>query len=107
MPSPSSITLISFMPDSSMLTWISEAPASMEFSISSLTTELGRSTTSPAAILFCIFGSRIFILVIMIILYHAGQFGKLLQPFKRRQSVHIHRLHRLDHVLRVPARGAL
>ena len=37
-------------PPDSMETVIWVAPASMEFSISSLTTEAGRSTTSPAAI---------------------------------------------------------
>ena len=49
-PSPSSSTRISFLPPSSMVTAIRVAPASSAFSTSSLTTEAGRSTTSPAAI---------------------------------------------------------
>ena len=52
MPQPLSVTRMSFLPPSS--SWISMrvAPASMEFSTSSLTTDAGRSITSPAAILF-------------------------------------------------------
>jgi hypothetical protein len=43
--------LIRFLPPESISTRISSAPASREFSINSLTTDAGRSTTSPAAIL--------------------------------------------------------
>ena len=50
MPAPSSRTLIRALPPSTRSTRISEAPASREFSTSSLTTETGLSTTSPAAI---------------------------------------------------------
>src|SRR6267378_2435069 len=50
MPSPSSSTRMSFLPPSSTVTAIRRAPASIEFSTSSLMTEAGRSTTSPAAI---------------------------------------------------------
>ena len=50
MPLPLSLTSISLTPPDSMETVIWVAPASMEFSISSLATEAGRSTTSPAAI---------------------------------------------------------
>src|SRR5688500_10025821 len=50
MPQPSSLTRISFLPPSSRATSMTLAPASMEFSTSSFTTEDGRSTTSPAAI---------------------------------------------------------
>ena len=50
MPAPSSLTRTSWMPPSSrsMRTWL--APASSAFSTSSLTTDAGRSMTSPAAI---------------------------------------------------------
>ena len=51
MPQPSSLTEINARPPSRMRTWIEVAPASMLFSTSSLTTDAGRSTTSPAAIL--------------------------------------------------------
>jgi hypothetical protein len=50
MPSPSSSTRISFLPPSSTAIAMRRAPASSAFSTSSLTTEAGRSTTSPAAI---------------------------------------------------------
>src|SRR6188768_2191950 len=51
-PSPSSSTRTCFLPPSS--TWMAMrlAPASIAFSTSSLTTDAGRSTTSPAAIWF-------------------------------------------------------
>src|SRR3954465_1403072 len=49
-PSPSSSTRISFLPPSSTAMLMRRAPASSAFSTSSLTTEAGRSTTSPAAI---------------------------------------------------------
>src|SRR5262249_28446950 len=51
-PSPSSLTRINRRPPDSTATSIRRAPASIEFSISSLTMDAGRSTTSPAAILF-------------------------------------------------------
>ena len=50
MPHPSSETRMSASPASSNSTIILVAPASSEFSTSSLTTDAGRSTTSPAAI---------------------------------------------------------
>jgi len=43
---------------------ISSAPASREFSMSSLTTDSGRFTTSPAAILLDKFGGNIFIFLL-------------------------------------------
>src|SRR3954464_6647181 len=52
MPQPSSTTWIRLRPPSLSVTSIRRAPASMAFSTSSLTTEAGRSTTSPAAIWF-------------------------------------------------------
>ncbi len=51
-PQPSSSTRTSSLPPALSSTAISPAPASMAFSTSSLTTESGRSITSPAAILW-------------------------------------------------------
>jgi hypothetical protein len=50
MPQPSSATAMNSRPPSRTSTRMREAPASIAFSTSSLTTEAGRSTTSPAAI---------------------------------------------------------
>src|SRR6266487_2092810 len=50
MPAPSSLTRIRLFPPSSMSMRIALAPASSAFSISSFTTDAGRSTTSPATI---------------------------------------------------------
>ena len=50
MPLPSSRTRISLVPPCSTSTLIWRAPASSAFSSNSLSTEAGRSTTSPAAI---------------------------------------------------------
>src|SRR5713101_6153606 len=52
MPWPPSMTRIMRLPPASTSTRIVFAPASSAFSRSSLTTDAGRSTTSPAAILF-------------------------------------------------------
>jgi len=60
-PLPLSVILICFFPPSTMSITICVAPASMEFSINSLVTEEGLSTTSPAAILFIVKSSNIFI----------------------------------------------
>ena len=49
-PSPLSSTMIRNLPPSVRDTRIRVAPASRAFSVSSLTAEAGRSTTSPAAI---------------------------------------------------------
>ena len=49
-PCPSSITVISVFPPLAIPTEIDLAPASSAFSTNSLTTDAGRSTTSPAAI---------------------------------------------------------
>ena len=57
-PQPSSCTRISRRPPSRTSTRISPAPASRLFSISSLTTDAGRSTTSPAAIWFATSAER-------------------------------------------------
>ena len=58
-PHPSSRTLISLIPPCSTSTSTRCAPASRLFSQSSLSTEAGRSTTSPAAIWFASCGLRI------------------------------------------------
>jgi hypothetical protein len=50
MPTPSSTTRMSLRPPSSISTVMRRAPASREFSTSSLTTWAGRTMTSPAAI---------------------------------------------------------
>ena len=50
-PHPLSMTLTSVLPASPMMTLMELAPASTAFSISSFTTEEGRPTTSPAAII--------------------------------------------------------
>src|SRR5450755_2256077 len=57
MPQPSSATSISFIPPPRTRTAIRVAPASSAFSTSSLTTERGRSMTSPAAIWPIVSGS--------------------------------------------------
>ena len=49
-PWPSSTTVMAAVPPAAISTEMDEAPASIAFSISSLTTLSGRSTTSPAAI---------------------------------------------------------
>jgi hypothetical protein len=61
MPLPLSVRRISVLPPSRISTLTSVAPASMELSISSLTTDAGRSTTSPAAILAATLGSNTWI----------------------------------------------
>ena len=58
MPHPSSWTETSLRPPCVIATRMFAAPASMEFSTSSLTTDAGRSTTSPAAILFATWSGR-------------------------------------------------
>ena len=58
-PQPSSVTRISRRPPLSTSIRRCDAPASSEFSSSSLTTEAGRSTTSPAAILLATSSERI------------------------------------------------
>ena len=56
-PVPSSITRIMRLPPDSVSIRIDRAPASSAFSSSSFTTDAGRSTTSPAAILFATFSA--------------------------------------------------
>src|SRR5208337_2907874 len=49
---------MNFLPPASTLTRMRRAPASSAFSSNSLTTDAGRSTTSPAAILLATFSER-------------------------------------------------
>src|SRR5580658_6864094 len=58
MPHPSSAMRISRRPPFSISTRMLVEPASSEFSSSSFTTDAGRSTTSPAAILFATWSER-------------------------------------------------
>src|SRR5712691_4392158 len=58
MPQPLSAMRIILRPPASTSTRRESAPASREFSRSSLTTDAGRSTTSPAAILFATWSGR-------------------------------------------------
>ena len=58
MPQPSSATRIRDIPPWAISTVTAPAPASMAFSISSLTTLAGRSTTSPAAMRSATWGSN-------------------------------------------------
>ena len=65
MPWPSSDTTISVWPPSRITASMRVAPASMAFSTSSLTTEAGRSTTSPAAMrLMTVSGRRRMVTVV-------------------------------------------
>ena len=61
-PQPLSVTRRKVMPPSRSSTVTLEAPASTAFSTSSLTTEAGRSTTSPAAMRLAIWGGSCVIL---------------------------------------------
>ena len=63
-PSPSSVTIISSIPALRSSITILLAPASIEFSVSSLTIEASFSITSPAAILFAKLSLITFILLI-------------------------------------------
>ena len=58
MPQPLSVTRRKVMPPSRISTVTLDAPASTAFSRSSLTTDAGRSTTSPAAIRLAIWGDN-------------------------------------------------
>ena len=61
MPAPSSLTRIEVLPAPRTSMVILRAPASSAFSTSSLTTEEGRSITSPAAIASATSGDSIWI----------------------------------------------
>ena len=58
MPQPLSVIWISFLPPASTWTLMRVEPASSAFSRSSLTTDAGRSTISPAAILLATASER-------------------------------------------------
>src|SRR5438067_2097313 len=100
-PSPSSTTSIRPCPAASILTWIRDAPASIAFSTSSLTTAAGRSTTSPAAMPSATVAGRIVI--------RAGSRPvsardmlslpriELFQCFARRQALQVELLELGDH----------
>src|SRR5689334_22166628 len=77
MPHPLSEIWISFFPPASTLILMRVAPASREFSSNSLTTEAGRSTTSPAAILLATVSERTWILPI------GGQWRVVSGQFRR------------------------
>ncbi len=66
MPTPLSATRIYVIPPSTISIAIAVLCASIEFSTSSFITEAGRSTTSPAAILFDISLSNTIILLISV-----------------------------------------
>ena len=59
MPQPLSVTRIRLRPPALISTRICVLPASIEFSISSLQADAGRSTTSPAAILLATASAKI------------------------------------------------
>ncbi len=84
MPLPLSWIRISFLPPDSTSIRISSAPASREFSTSSLTTEAGRSTTSPAAILLQRSSGRIFIWLIGISDWPTNTNGRTSRPSNAR-----------------------
>src|SRR6266404_962983 len=65
-PQPLSVIWISFLPPASIWILMRVEPASSAFSSSSLTTEAGRSTTSPAAILLATASERTWILPMML-----------------------------------------
>src|SRR5215475_4897688 len=72
MPWPSSMTRIIRLPPASVSTRIVLAPASSAFSRISFTTEAGRSTTSPAAILFATASGNMRIRLMSVSFYEQG-----------------------------------
>ena len=82
-PQPLSVTLIRATPPFLISATICVAPESIEFSISSLSTEAGLSTTSPAAIKFAI--SKLNTLILLIN-YSNKLIGKYL--FKLKEEIH-------------------
>ncbi len=75
MPAPSSTTLMEALPPSTSSTRMAAAPASREFSTSSLTTETGRSMTSPAAIFWATSSGRMWIFFIGRPRLRSGRYG--------------------------------
>ncbi len=87
-PQPSSLMRIYETPPFliSIVTFV--APASIEFSTSSFITELGRSTTSPAAISSAMCLSKTFIFPTIIFLYKNSKSAFLKQINKLKQLRH-------------------
>src|SRR5690606_16480919 len=92
-PTPLSMIWMDVSPASISSTSIAVLPASMAFSTNSLTTEVGRSTTSPAAILLDKGSSinRMTPMISLLINQFLLQFVNELQRFKRchRGNLHI------------------
>ena len=72
MPVPLSETRMSRLPPARISTRMLVLPASRAFSMSSLTTDAGRSTTSPAAILFATSAESILIFGIFVVPHREG-----------------------------------
>ncbi len=83
-PHPSSDTEIISSPPPATSTRTARAPASIEFSTSSFTTEAGRSTTSPAAILSATSGESFTMRMPNHLLLHSLQLVEQGQRFARR-----------------------
>src|SRR6266436_2180509 len=87
MPQPLSAMRIILRPPASTSTRRESAPASREFSRSSLTTEAGRSTTSPAAILFATWSGRTRIRPIALLYDDAPLIQKLARGIQQVEKV--------------------
>src|SRR5438094_3961736 len=96
MPQPSSVTRISRRPPPSTSMRKRVTPASSEFSRSSLRTEAGRSTTSPAAILFASWSGRTRIRPIYLQYRDSPLLHELAGNAQQRQNITAVG-HRLDH----------
>jgi hypothetical protein len=88
MPKPLSVTVILRKPLSIKSTFITLAFASILFSTNSLTTLLGRSTTSPAAIILASSGLNSLILVI----YSTSPLGWKAKPTHQSDANRRHRV---------------
>ena len=86
MPIPSSVTLIYLLPLPLISIVILPAHASIELSVSSLTTEAGLSTTSPAAIQLASSSGNFIILLLII-------FSTPLSPLVLLQEISLHGLY--------------
>src|SRR5437867_7964665 len=95
MPQPSSVMRIRRRPPLSTSMRKRIAPASSEFSRSSLTTEAGRSTTSPAAILFATWSGRTRMRPIHLLYYDSPLLQQFARGAQQRQNVAAV-AHRLD-----------
>ena len=85
-PCPSSTTSMSAVPASSSWTEMRPAPASNEFSISSLITDAGRSTTSPAAMRSITSESRMWMLLIVNVQWIALKADRLMLGQQRESA---------------------